>query len=136
MAQACGALGQWQEGLAALREAIGLANHSGERWWEAEMYRIEGELTLQGGADNAAAEACFRHALERARAQGLRLFELRAATNLARLYQSQGRPAEARRALAPVLAAFTEGFGTRDLLDARAVLDRIPPERIAADGPP
>ncbi len=99
-----------------------------ERTWEAELYRLKGELLLmQGGAD-AEAEGCFQQALEVSRRQEAKSLELRAATSMARLWQQQGKRKEAHTLLRDVYDWFTEGFDTADLKDARALLDEL--ERI------
>jgi predicted ATPase len=109
-----------------LTEALALVDTTGERWCEAELHRLKGELLLQGSSENATeAEACFHHALEIARTQQAKSFELRAATSLARLWQHQGKRQEAHDLLAPVYGWFTEGFDTADLKDAKALLDAL-----------
>ena len=91
-----------------------------------EVYRIEGELMLKGANASAdAAEERFRKAIELARSRAQKSFELRAAMSLARLWQRQGRNEEARRALADIYGSFTEGFGTADLMTAKALLDEL-----------
>ena len=90
------------------------------------MYRLKGALLLQqNSANQAEAETCFYHALEIARNQQAKSFELRTATSLARLWQRQGKRAEARELLAPVYGWFTEGFDTADLQEAKALLDAL-----------
>jgi predicted ATPase len=122
-AEVHGTLGEAGEGLAALAEARAAMEETGERYYEAELDRLEGELFLaQELPDEDAAEACFRAALETARRQQGRSLELRAATSLARLWQRRGKPEEARRALAELYASFTEGFAAPDLEAARSVL--------------
>jgi predicted ATPase len=98
-----------------------------ERFYEAEICRVKGELLLQhGGPDDAAgAETCFRQALDIAEAQSAKSWELRAATSLARLLSEQGRRAEAYDLVAPIYGWFTEGFDTADLKEARALLDEL-----------
>ena len=98
-----------------------------ERFYEAEIYRVKGELLLKHGGSNTAAEAetCFRQALDIARVQSAKSWELRAATSLARLWRDQGQRAQARDLLAPVYGWFTEGFDTADLKDAKALLDEL-----------
>src|SRR5207245_4025813 len=96
------------------------------RFYEAELYRLKGELLLQhatGGSDEA--ETCFQQALDVARRQEAKSLELRAATSLARLWQQQGQRQEAHDLLAPVYHWFTEGFDTADLKDAQALLDAL-----------
>jgi DNA-binding SARP family transcriptional activator/predicted ATPase len=120
-----------QKGLATLAEALDLVEQTGERHWEAELHRLQGELLLmQGertgtGAGLHQAERCFQRAIEVARRQNAKSWELRATTSLARLWQAQGRVDEAREALAKIYDWFTEGFDTRDLREAKALLDKL-----------
>jgi predicted ATPase len=94
-----------------------------EEWWEAEVYRVAGEIILKSPLSDAAkAEAYFERALAVAREQQAKSWELRAATSLARLWRDQGRGAEAHDLLAPVYGWFTEGFETRDLREAKSLL--------------
>jgi predicted ATPase len=132
VAQALAARGHHDEGLAALREAAVLADEIGERYVEAEIHRLEGKLLLAENG-SAEAEACYLKALEVARAQQARSFELRAACDLARLWTEQGRRAEACDLLAPVYGWFTEGFDTADLKEAKALLDKLTEPAIAAE---
>ncbi|MGH6902987.1 MAG: hypothetical protein ACREIR_09640 [Geminicoccaceae bacterium] len=120
-----GHLGECPAGLAALAEAESWISRSGERWPEAEIHRLKGELMLSTKGADAGAERCFRTSIEVARGQQARSSELRAATNLARLWCDQGKRAEARDLLAPVYGWFTEGFDTADLKDAEALLDEL-----------
>ena len=125
-AQALGKAGEPGQGLILLRQAHSFIAGSGEQWWAPELRRIEGELVLQSkGGDAGEAEQSFRKALEIAGAGGLHLFELRAATSLARLLHARKRTDEARATLAPALGKFTEGFGLRDLVEARVLLDQL-----------
>jgi predicted ATPase len=124
LAQGLAACGHDGEGLAALREAAALVEDTGERYVEAEIRRLEGNLLLAGNR-SAGAEACHAKALEVARTQEARSLELRAAASLARLRRDQGRPAEARDLLASVYGWFTEGFDTGDLKEAKALLDEL-----------
>jgi predicted ATPase len=97
-----------------------------ERWCEAEVHRTAGEIALKPPAPDAAkAKIYFERALEIARAQQARSWELRAATSLARLRRDQGKRDEARALLAPVFGWFTEGFDTLDLKEAKALLDAL-----------
>jgi predicted ATPase len=97
-----------------------------ERMGEADLHRLKGELLLtRTPADLARAEASFLDALEVARRQSAKLWELRAARSLARLWQGQGRKQEARDLLAPVYDWFTEGFDTRDLKEAKVLLEEL-----------
>jgi len=126
LAEAHGTIGQPEAGLPVLTEALALVHTTGERWYEPELYRLKGVLLLQQSADNQAeAESCFHHALEIARSQQAKSFELRAATSLARLWQRQGKRTEAHELLAPVYGWFTEGFDTADLQEAKALLDQL-----------
>jgi adenylate cyclase len=126
LAEVHGALGQPAEGLAALGEAQAAIEKTAERYYEAELYRLEGELRLaQADPDEDAADACFRRAIQVARRQQARSLELRAATSLARLWQRRGKPEEAAQALSEICASFTEGFDAPDLKAARAVLDAL-----------
>jgi predicted ATPase len=126
LATAHGKAGQAEEGLALVAEVLEVVRKTGEREYEAEVHRIKGELLLaRSPSDRAGAEASFRQALEIARRQSAKFPELRAATSLARLWQRQDRKEEARALLAPVYEWFTEGFDTRDLKDARALLEEL-----------
>ncbi len=98
---------------------------SGERWPEAEIHRLKGELMLSMEGADAGAERCFRRSIEVARGQQARSPELRAATSLARLWAEQGERQKAYDLLAPVYDWFTEGFDTADLKDAEALLDEL-----------
>jgi predicted ATPase len=124
LAQALAACGHYSEGLAVLREAADLIEETGERYVEAEIHRLKGDLVLAGNG-RAEAEACYVRALEVARSQEARSFELRSATSLARLWGEQGRNAQARELLAPVFGWFTEGFDTADLKEAKALLNEL-----------
>ena len=104
-------------------DALQIAERTGERWFEAELYRHKGQLLLRQGRIEAA-EGLYRKALSIAVEQEAKLWELRAAS-LARLRRDQGRHAEARDLLAPVYGWFTEGFDTPDLKEAKAVLDEL-----------
>jgi predicted ATPase len=126
LAGAYGTKGQSTVALEQLGEALTLTDTTGERWYEAEIYRLKGELLLQQASDDATeAESCFQHAIRIAQNQQAKSWELRAATSLARLWQQQGKRAEARQVLGDVYAWFTEGFDTPDLKDAKALLDEL-----------
>jgi predicted ATPase len=130
LAEAQGILGEPEAGLTALAEALTLADTTGERWYEPELYRLKGALLLQQSSDNQVeAEACFHKALDIAHNQQGKSFELRTATSLARLWQQQGKRQEAHDLLAPVYHWFTEGFDTADLKDAKALLDALGEQR-------
>jgi hypothetical protein len=100
-----------------------LVVRTGIRYHEAELHRLEGEWSV--GYDEQQSEGCFRRAIEIARAQQAKSFELRAALRLARLWQTQGRNTEARELVAPVYDWFTEGFDTPDLKEAKALLEEL-----------
>jgi class 3 adenylate cyclase/predicted ATPase len=126
LAEAYGAGGHPDEGLVALAEALAVTDTTELRYYEAELYRLKGALLLQQAAPDAAqAEACFQQALDVARQQQAKSFELRAATSLARLWQSQGKRQEAHDLLAPVYEWFTEGFDTADLQEAKTLLQEL-----------
>jgi predicted ATPase/class 3 adenylate cyclase len=115
--------GQGQEGLAVLKKALTLVHTTEERWWEAELHRLQGELLLACSAEHTVeAAVCYQRALDVARRQQARSLELRAAMSLSRLWQRQGKRAAARQVLADVYQWFTEGFDTADLREARALL--------------
>jgi predicted ATPase len=122
-AEASWKAGQIEEGLRATAEALVLRDRSESRG-VAELYRLKGELLLTRSSEHQAeAESCFRAALEAARSQQAKSWELRAAMSLSRLWQQQGKRAEARQLLAPIYGWFTEGFDTADLQEARVLLD-------------
>jgi predicted ATPase len=126
LAEAQGTLGELEAGLTAIAEALALLDTTGGYWYAPELYRLKGALLLQQHRDNQAeAETCFHHALDIARNQQAKSFELRAATSLARLWQQQGKRQEAHGLLAPVYHWFTEGFDTADLQEARALLEAL-----------
>ncbi|MBI3301937.1 MAG: hypothetical protein HYZ72_07655 [Deltaproteobacteria bacterium] len=162
LAEAYGKVGQAEEGLSALDEALAAVHETGQRWYEAEVYRLKGELSLQSRqvadksktsqdrskasprqvkaslehvetsqdksevrSPEAEAEECFWKAIEVARRQSARSFELRAVMSLARLWQQQGKKEEAQQMLAEIYGWFTEGFNTADLKDAKALLEEL-----------
>ena len=127
-------MGQSDEGLSMLAEALTVADKRSERFYEAELYRLKGELLMQENQMSKVkgqmskveeAEVCFHNALDVARHQQAKSLELRAATSLARLWQQQGKRAEARELLTPIYNWFTEGFDTPDLKDAKALLAEL-----------
>jgi predicted ATPase len=149
LAEAYGKAGQPEEGLNVLDEALAIVHRTGERYSEAELYRLKGTLTLQkfqvsgstfhvdnplrpGPSSGHAirnpqldAEVCFLKAVEIARQQQTKSLELRAVLSLSRLWQQQGRKAEAREVLAEIYSWFTEGFATKDLQEAKALLAEL-----------
>jgi TOMM system kinase/cyclase fusion protein len=127
LAEAQGKSGQPDEGLRVLEDALALAGTDDEeRWYEAELYRLKGELLRrQVLPDEDHADICFRHALDVARRQEAKSLELRAAMSLSRLWQQQGKRDEARELLAPIYGWFTEGFDTADLQEAKVLLEEL-----------
>jgi predicted ATPase len=126
LAEACGQAGEPAVGLTVLAEASTLAATNGQRWWEAEIYRLQGELSLRlPSPDVHGAAACFQRALTVARGRQAKALELRAALSLSRLWQRQGQGAMARQLLAPIYGWFTEGFDTPDLREAKAFLEEL-----------
>jgi predicted ATPase len=121
-------VGQTEKGLDALAEALALVDRNEERWLEAELYRLKGALTLQRHTSGPRslveeeAEAYFRKAMEIAKRQAAKSLELRAVMNLSRLWDQQGKKAEARQMLAHIYNWFSEGFDTKDLREAKALL--------------
>jgi serine/threonine protein kinase/predicted ATPase len=129
LAKALAQEGNAQEGLTTLAEALDLYTACGERFLEAELHRLRGELLLAAGQKDPSvwneAHVCFRKARDVARAQQAKSLELRAVISLARLYRQQGRQAEARPLLADTYGWFTEGFDLPDLRSARALLELL-----------
>ena len=124
LAEAYGQAGQPEVGLTCLAEALTLVEATEERWWEAEVYRLKGELLLRLPLpDIPQATACFHQALDVARNQQAKALELRAALSLSRLWQQQGQRDQARQLLTEVYSWFTEGFETPDLQEARMWLE-------------
>jgi predicted ATPase len=115
-----------EKALGKLDDALKIAERGLERYYLPEVHRLKGEVLAEVAAgEPAPIEACFQTALALAREQGARSLELRAATSLARLWQRQAKPAEARALLAPVYDWFTEGFDTQDLKDAKTLLEEL-----------
>jgi len=154
LAEAYGKTGQGEEGLTALAEALAAVDGTGERMYEAELYRLKGTLTLQSKTSleqvsgksqasqdmseitslqhptpstqaEAEAEACFHKAIEIARQQSAKSLELRAVRSLSRLWQHEGKKKQARQMLAEIYDWFTEGFDTADLQEAKDLLDAL-----------
>jgi predicted ATPase len=122
--QACLFGGRIDEAEAALQAAFEMANETGEKWYSAELYRLQGEARLaQRPALFSQAEACYQRALNLSREQHAKTFELRAAMSLARLWAERGERQRAHDLLAPIYGWFTEGLGARDLVEAKALLD-------------
>ncbi len=126
-------MGKTDDGHQALEDALAVISRTGERCWEAELRRLQGELLLQARDDARAmsqgerleaATACFQQALTIARRQEAKSLELRAAMSLSRLWQQEGKEDEADKLLAPIYHWFTEGFDTADLMGAKALLDQ------------
>jgi predicted ATPase len=126
LAEAHAYLGQVAAGLRLLAEAQSIVEQHAVRWVEAEIHRLKGELLLKHAIpDTHQAETCFQQALAVARSQHARSWELRAATSLARLWQSQDKHQDAYALLAPVYGWFTEGFDTADLKDVKGLLEQL-----------
>jgi predicted ATPase len=151
LAEGYGKVGQAEEGLTLLAEALALIGNTGERYCEAKLYQLKGELTLaqssvqrlESSVENpqsasawtfhwpcnpqlqAEAEGCFHKAIEVARRQQAKSLELRAVTSLARLWQRQGKKEAAHNMLAEIFGWFTEGFDTQDLQEAKALLEEL-----------
>jgi predicted ATPase len=118
--------GRPEEGISILDEALEVPSKTGERIYEAELHRFKGEVLLNFETpDQKGAETSFHKALEIARSQSAKLWELRAAASLAHLWQSHGKITDARDLLAPIYGWFTEGFDTADLKEAKALLDEL-----------
>ena len=119
-------LRQPEAGLTALSEALTLVEKTGERYYEAELHRLKGELLLQQATPVVShAETCFQQALDIACRQQAKSLELRAAMSLSRLWQQQGKRDAAHDLLAPIYGWFTEGFDTPDLIEAKQLLEAL-----------
>jgi predicted ATPase len=135
LAQAYGSADQVEKGLSILAEAQAVVDNTGVRYCEAELYRLKGTLTLQQCKVQGAkfkvpdpqveAEGYFLKAIEIARKQSAKSLELRAVMSLARLWQQQGKQHEARNTLSEIYGWFTEGFDTKDLQEAKALLEEL-----------
>lgn len=130
LAESYGKVGQIEEGLMVQKEALSLSEKIKERFYEAELFRVKGELSRLGDARASEigaleAERCFHRALETARSQGAKSLELRAAISLSRLYRTQGKRNEALRMLEDTYRWFDEGFGTTDLEEAAALIESL-----------
>jgi predicted ATPase len=124
LAEAYAMLGQPVEGLNCLAEAARIIETTEERYAEAELHRLRGDL-LNATSDRSAAERSYRQALAVAERQSAKVWQLRASISLARLRRDQGKPAEARELLTSIYGWFTEGFDAPDLKDAKALLDEL-----------
>jgi predicted ATPase len=119
-------LGQVEDAWRCISEAMTAIETTGERWFEAEVNRVAGEIALRSPArDLVKAQSYFERALTIARQQQAKSWELRAAMSMARLWRFQGKPQQARELLAPIYGWFTEGFDTRDLKEAKALLEEV-----------
>lgn len=124
LSRAQGEAGRTEAALTTLAEALALLNETEERFYEAEIHRLRGKLLLHQGRA-AEAEASLQKAIDVARRQQARSWELRATMSLCRLWEKQGRIGEARDRLAEIYAWFTEGFDTPDLVEARSLLEAL-----------
>ena len=119
-------LGQFDHARSCLSEAMTAIERTGETWFEADVYRIAGEVALKSPQPDAAnAQTYFERALAVARQQQAKSWELRAAMSMARLWRDQGKPQQGRELLGPLYGWFTEGFDTRDLKEAKALLEEL-----------
>ena len=126
LARAYAELSTYDDAWRYIGEAMTLAETTNERWCEAEVYRMAGEIALPSSElDAAKAEGYFQRALAVARQQQAKSWELRASMSLARLWRDHGKPQQARELLAPIYGWFTEGFETRDLKEAKALLEEL-----------
>ena len=127
MAIGAAKLNDWGNATRYLNDAIGQTEAVGERWYEAEIHRLRGECLLAEHGSSVADQAvdCFRRSLEVARAQGARLWELRSSMSLARLLKLQGKSRAGYEIVAPIYAGFSEGFATRDLQDAKSLIEEL-----------
>jgi predicted ATPase len=126
LAEASAKLARHEAALTLLAEALGMTNETEERRWDAELYRLKGELLRARATEqDTEAETCFRQALDIARHQQAKSWELRAVTSLSRLLHQQGKKEEARQMLAEIYGWFTEGFDTADLRQARVLLEEL-----------
>jgi DNA-binding SARP family transcriptional activator/predicted ATPase len=125
LAAAKGKLGQCDTGLAFLKSAEMTMHETGERLWEAEIYRVQGELLTAQRKTEARAEHSFQLALDAARRQNAKALELRAVLSLSRLWQKQGKSAQARSLLTDIYHWFSEGFDVPDLVEAKRLLDSL-----------
>jgi predicted ATPase len=126
LARAYAALGEFDDAWCSIREAMTAIETTKERWCEAEAHRVAGKIArLSPGPDISKVEAYFHCSLEVARQQQAKSWELRASMSLARLWRDQGKVQQARELLAPVYGWFTEGFDTRDLKEAKALLQEL-----------
>jgi serine phosphatase RsbU (regulator of sigma subunit) len=133
LADGCLQTGRLPEARAALTEALLLAEKNDERFQEAELYRLKGELLLAESDDQSGAEECFHRAVQIAQRLQSKAWELRATTSLARLWKKAGRREEAFRVLSTVLGRFTEGFSMPDLAEAAALLENLGDDRMRAE---
>jgi predicted ATPase len=132
LAEAYDRAGQPQAGLQVLAEAVTQMTTTTMRWWEAEAWRLQGVLRLHlPRPEVPQAEAAFHHALDMARRQEAKSFELRTALSLSRLWQRQGKPSAAYELLRDVYSQFTEGWETADLQEAKQCLETLEMERVS-----
>ncbi len=131
LAEACGTAGRFEEGLAAVAEAIAIAEKTDERHDEAKMHRLKGDLIFRRSCVEAQpgvqaeTEEYFRKSIEIARQQEARSLELKAVMSLSQLWAKQGKKAEARQTLAEIYGWFNEGFDTKDLMEAKTLIEQL-----------
>jgi predicted ATPase len=124
-AEAYGKIGQAENGLSTVADAFAAMNKNEEHFYEAELYRVKGDLLLLSGNPSRDAEACFDKAIDIARGQNTKIFELRAATSLSCLWQKLGKRQEAQQLLGEIYSWFTEGFDSADLKKAERLLNGL-----------
>ena len=127
LADVYGKVGRAEDGLKLLAEALAGVQETGERFWQAELYRLKGELLMKTETRGREAEAenCFQQAIAIACSQAAKSWQLRATTSLARLWQRQDKQKEAHKLLSEIYGWFTEGFDTKDLREAKALLEEL-----------
>jgi predicted ATPase len=125
LAKIFASLGKIEDGLAVVTEGLALIERGEEHIWEADLYRAKGDLLLMQSADESDVESCYHKALSIARQQSAKMYELRAAMSLSRLWQKQGKTEEARTMLSGIYNWFTEGFDTVDLKEAKVLLGSL-----------
>jgi len=123
LARIFASLGKIDDGLAIVNEGLALIARGEEHIWEADLYRAKGDVLLLKGENESVVEACFQQAISIAKQQGTKLYELRAAMSLSRLWQRQGKAEKAHNLLSEIYSWFTEGFDTADLKEAKALLE-------------
>ena len=125
LAEAFGKVDRTEEALAILAQVPAAEDWTGEHVWDAELHRLKSEVMLVAGGHENEIEACFHQAIEISRHRQARSYELRATVSLCRLWQKQGKTEEARQMVQEIYDWFTEGFDTKDLQEAKALLEEL-----------